>query len=87
MKAPVKLCGKDLITPHPEVAKEASKEYTGGENAVSFLVFSVVVESPTVETFKTHLDVLVVTCGRCPCLGRGVGLDDLQKFFPTLTLP
>lgn len=36
MKAPVKLCRKDLIIPHPEVAKQASKGYTNGENAVSF---------------------------------------------------
>jgi len=40
-----------------------------------------VVESPSLEIFKTRLDK--VLCSRRPCFGRGVGLDDPQRSLPT----
>ena len=43
-----------------------------------------VVESPFLEIFKSRLDE--VLCFRCPCFGRGVGLDDPQRSLPTSTI-
>lgn len=38
-----------------------------------------VMEPPSLETFKTHLDMCsCVTCSWWPCLGTCVGLDELQ---------
>ena len=42
-----------------------------------------VVESPSLETFKTHLDVFLCPCSGCPCSSRGVGQDGLQRSLPT----
>jgi len=40
-----------------------------------------VVESPSLEILKTHLDEVL-----CNLLGRGVGLDDPQRYLPTPTV-
>ncbi|PKU38362.1 hypothetical protein llap_11333 [Limosa lapponica baueri] len=40
-----------------------------------------VVESPSLERFKTHLDAFL-----SGCFGRGAGLDDLERSLPTLTI-
>ena len=45
-----------------------------------------VVEPPSLEIFKSHLDMVLGNPGsRWPCLSRGIGQDDLQRFLPTLT--
>ena len=45
-----------------------------------------VVESPSVEAFKTHLDVFLCPCSGCACSRRGVGQDHLQRSLPTPTI-
>lgn len=42
-------------------------------------------ESPSLETFQTWICAWV-TCSRWPCLGRWVGLDDLQKSLLTIII-
>ena len=42
-----------------------------------------VMESPSLEIFKTHLDVIQCNMLRLSLLGRGVGPGDLQMLLPT----
>ena len=42
-----------------------------------------VVESPSLETFKTHLGVVLCNLVQVNLLWQGVGLDDLQRSLPT----
>ena len=44
-----------------------------------------VVDSPSLEIFKTQLDGSCAACCRWPCFGRCVGVDDPQRSFPTPT--
>jgi len=45
-----------------------------------------VVESPSLEIFKTRLDKVLCILLRRPCFVRRVGLDDLQRSLPTPTI-
>jgi len=45
-----------------------------------------VVESPSLEIFKTRLDAVLCSLFRWPCFGRRVGLDDPQRSLPTPTI-
>lgn len=47
------------------------------------LIAPLVVESPSVELFQTHLDMVLATSSGWPWLSRVVGLDDLQRCLPT----
>jgi len=42
-----------------------------------------VVESPSLEIFKTRLDKVLCSLLWVTCFGRGVGLDDPQRSLPT----
>ena len=42
-----------------------------------------VVESPSLEIFKTHLDVVLCSLLWVTLLGQGVGLGDPQRSLPT----
>lgn len=47
----------------------------------------VVVETPSLNIFKSHLDIVLGKCLQVALLELGViGHDDLQRSFPTLTL-
>ena len=45
-----------------------------------------VVESPSLEIFKTRLDKVLCSLRWVTLLGQGVGLDDPQRSFPTPTI-
>jgi len=45
-----------------------------------------VVESPSLEIFKTHLDAVLCSLLWVTLLGQGVGLDDPQRSLPTPTI-
>jgi len=40
-----------------------------------------VVESSSMEIFKTHMDTLLCDVLKGACFGRGVGLGDLLRYF------
>jgi len=42
-----------------------------------------VVESPSLEIYKTHPNAFMHNLLKGSCLSRGVGLDDLQRSLPT----
>ena len=45
-----------------------------------------VVESPSLEIFKTHLDAVLRSVLSVILFGRGVGVDDLQRSLLTLAI-
>jgi len=45
-----------------------------------------IVESPSLEIFKTHLDKVLCSLLWVTLLRQGVGLGDPQRTFPTLTI-
>ena len=45
-----------------------------------------VVESPSLEIFKTRLDTVLCSLVWVTLLGQGVGLGDPQRSFPSLTI-
>ena len=46
-----------------------------------------VVESPSMEIFKTHMDTYLCDLLQGTCFIEGVGLSDLLRSFPTPVMP
>ena len=45
-----------------------------------------VMESPSLEIFKTFLEKSCAMWSKLPCFGRGIGVDDAQRSLPTPTI-